>query len=88
MGGHPSFGEILECLESALHVTQDLLKRPDEAEIVLKAQHFPRFAEDTAREIAKETGKRFGRKLPASTEVIIESLSLESIHIHNVQGNS
>lgn len=55
---------------------------------MLKAQHFPRFAEDTAREIAKETGKRFGRKLPASTEVIIESLSLESIHIHNVQGNS
>jgi GTP cyclohydrolase-4 len=83
--GHPSFEEILGCLESALHVTQSLLKRPDEAEIVLKAHRFPQFAEDTAREVAKEAGKRFGRKLPASTEVIIESLSLESIHIHNVR---
>lgn len=84
-GESPSFEEILECLESALHVTQDLLKRPDEAEIVLKAHRFPQFAEDTAREVAKEAGKRFGGKLPASTEVIIESLSLESIHIHNVR---
>jgi GTP cyclohydrolase FolE2 len=31
-----------------------------------------------------EVGKRFGGRFPASTEVIIESLSLESIHIHNV----
>jgi len=29
---------------------------------VLKAHRFPRFAEDTAGEVAKESGKRFGRK--------------------------
>jgi len=81
----PSFEEILECLESTLHVTQDLLKRPDEAEIVLKAHRFPQFAEDVVRETAKEVGKRFVRKLPASTEVFIESLSLESIHAHDVR---
>jgi GTP cyclohydrolase FolE2 len=84
-GESPSFEEILECLESTLHVTQDLLKRPDEAEIVLKAHRFPQFAEDVVREIAKEVGKRFVRKLPDATEVIIESLSLESIHTHNVR---
>ncbi len=87
MEGHgesPSFEEILECLESTLHVTQDLLKRPDEAEIVLKAHRFPQFAEDVVRETAKEVGKKFVRKLPASTEVFIESLSLESIHAHDV----
>jgi len=84
-GESPSFEEILECLEFTLHVTQDLLKRPDEAEIVLKAHRFPQFAEDVVRETAKEVGKRFGGKLPASTEVIIESLSLESIHIHDVR---
>lgn len=84
-GDHPTYGEILECLESTLHVTQDLLKRPDEAEIVLKAHRFPQFAEDVVREIAKEVGKRFVRKLPASTEVTVESLSFESIHIHDVR---
>ena len=84
-GDHPTYGEILECLESTLHITQGLLKRPDEAEIVLKAHRFPQFAEDVVRETAKEVGKRFGSKLPDATEVIIESLSLESIHTHNVR---
>jgi GTP cyclohydrolase I len=83
-GGHPTYEEILECLEATLHVTQGLLKRPDEAEIVLKAHRFPQFAEDAVRETARQVGKRFSKKLPASTEVIIESLSLESIHNHNV----
>ena len=81
---YPDYEELLECLESTLHVTQDLLKRPDEAEIVLKAHRLPQFAEDAVRETAMEVGKRFGGRFPASTEVIIESLSLESIHIHNV----
>ncbi|MBW1670504.1 MAG: GTP cyclohydrolase I FolE2 [Deltaproteobacteria bacterium] len=84
-GDHPTYEEILECLESTLHVTQDLLKRPDEAEIVLKAHRFPQFVEDVAREVAKEVGKRFDGKLPDATEVIVESLSFESIHTHNVR---
>lgn len=83
-GESPSFEELMECLESTLHVTQGLLKRPDEAEIVLKAHRFPQFAEDVVRETAKELGKRFEGKLPDATEVAVESLSLESIHTHNV----
>jgi GTP cyclohydrolase FolE2 len=84
---HPTYEEILQCLESTLHVTQDLLKRPDEAEIVLKAHYYPQFVEDVVREVAREVGKRFDGKLPDATEVIIESLSLESIHNHNVRCN-
>jgi len=82
---HPRYEEILQCLESTLHVTQDLLKRPDEAEIVLKAHCYPQFAEDVVREVAREVGKRFRGKMPDATEVIVESLSLESIHTHNVR---
>ncbi|OPL17395.1 MAG: hypothetical protein AVO38_01500 [delta proteobacterium ML8_D] len=84
-GDHPAYEEILQCLESTLHVTQDLLKRPDEAEIVLKAHCYPQFAEDVVREVAREVGKRFRGKLPETTEIIVESLSLESIHTHNVR---
>ncbi len=80
----PMDDELLSCLEEALHLTQDLLKQPDEAEIVLKSHRFPQFAEDAVRETARAAARRFSPGLPASTGVIIESLSLESIHIHDV----
>jgi len=80
----PCFDDLRICLEAALHVTQDLLKRQDEAEIVLKSHRHPQFAEDAVRETAREVVRRFGDWLPGSAAVIIESLSLESIHIHDV----
>jgi GTP cyclohydrolase-4 len=83
--GSPSYGELLDCLEAALHVTQDLMKRPDEAEMVLKAHREPQFVEDTTRGVAREIGLRFGARLPADARIIIETLSLESIHIHDVR---
>ena len=83
--GRPTYEELLRCLSLALHVTQDLMKRPDEAELVLKAQMIPQFAEDAVRETARMTALMFGPSFPASTPVFIESLSLESIHIHDVR---
>ena len=83
-GSAPSIAEILACLEEALHVTQDLLKRTDEAELVHVSHSLPQFAEDAVREVARRAGERFGKVLPAETLVVIESLSLESIHIHDV----
>ncbi len=80
----PGYDELLNCLEKSLHLTQDLLKRPDEAEIVLKSHLKPQFAEDAVRETAREAGRMFQSKLPNKTGVVIESLSLESIHIHDV----
>ena len=79
-----SYDDLLGCLEEALHVTQDLLKRPDEAEIVLKSHRAPQFAEDAVRETARVVGRKLGGKLAPATRVRIESLSLESIHIHDV----
>ena len=81
-GERPGFHDLLNCLESALHVTQDLLKRPDEAEIVLQAHRSPQFAEDAVRETARAVAEYFD--LPGASRMIIESLSLESIHIHDV----
>jgi len=83
-GNNPTWQNILHCLEQSLHITQDLLKRPDEAEIVLQSHQQPQFAEDAVRETARQTAQLFADILPASNRVIIESLSLESIHIHDV----
>jgi len=84
-GGDLTYEDLLDCLEKGLHVTLGLLKRPDEAEIVLRAHRRPQFAEDVVREAARQVGIAFGGRLPASSGVIIESLSLESIHTHDVR---
>lgn len=84
-GATPGYDELVECLASALHATQDLLKRPDEAEIVLQSHLHPQFAEDAVREVARAAGCSFGARLPPATAVVIESLSQESIHIHDVR---
>ncbi len=83
-GAIPDHNDLLGCLEKSLHLTQDLLKRPDEAEIVLKSHNQPQFAEDAVRETAQAVGMQFQGKLSENTGVLIESLSLESIHIHDV----
>ncbi len=83
-GLSPTIAELLACLEAALHVTQDLLKRTDEAQLVYTSHSLPQFAEDAVREVARQAGERFGRVLPPETLMVIDSLSLESIHIHDV----
>ena len=76
--------ELYTCLENALHLVQDLLKRPDEAETVLNAHANPSFAEDTVREVAACCYKMFNKRVSEKAGMIIESRSLESIHIHDV----
>lgn len=79
-----TYRDLLVCLDDALHITQDLLKRPDEAELVLKAHRRPQFAEDAVRETARSVVLHFGNRLPPETRIQISSISLESIHIHDV----
>ena len=81
----PTYQELVSVLDEALHVSQDLLKRPDETELVLKAHKKPQFAEDTAREVARAVGKKYGSILPHETKIQVNSTSLESIHIHDVE---
>lgn len=82
--GYPGWKDLVKCVKTALHTTNDLLKRNDEAEIVLKSHSAPQFAEDAARETARAAGRILGDKLPEDATVNVESLSLESIHTHNV----
>jgi GTP cyclohydrolase-4 len=81
----PAYQDLTTILETALHISQDLLKRPDETELVLKAHRYPQFAEDTVREVARAAGEKFKDTLDPETRIRIDSLSLESIHIHDVQ---
>jgi len=79
-----TYDDIFKCLSNSLHPTQDLLKRPDEAEIVLKSHETPQFAEDAVRSVAASCARMFGNLLLPESGIRIESLSLESIHSHNV----
>jgi GTP cyclohydrolase FolE2 len=81
----PTYKDLTDILDSALHISQDLLKRPDETELVLKAHKNPQFAEDTVREVARAAGEKFKTALPPETRIKVHSLSLESIHIHDVE---
>jgi len=81
----PTYKDLVSVLNEALHVSQDLLKRPDETELVLKAHNNPQFAEDTVREVARAVGKKYARTLPYETKIQVNSTSLESIHIHDVE---
>jgi len=81
----PKYEVLVDILQEVLHVSQDLLKRPDETELVLKAHRKPQFAEDTVRETARAAGIKLKDILPPETKIRIKTLSLESIHIHDVE---
>ena len=81
----PAYPDLAGILGSVLHLSHDLLKRPDETELVLKAHCCPQFAEDTVREVARAAGEKFRDSLPTETRILVYTLSLESIHLHDVE---
>ncbi len=83
--GGIGFDDLLTCLQSGLHVVQDLLKRPDEAELVMKSHLKPQFAEDAVRSVAEQVFVNLADRLEPDSVIEIESVSLESIHLHNVR---
>ena len=82
--GNLLYDDLFNCLCSSLHITQDLLKRPDEAEMVLNAHNTPQFAEDVVRSVAASCNDMFAERLEKTAEIKIQSESQESIHSHNV----
>lgn len=62
--------------------TYSILKRKEEAELVIKAHSQPKFVEDVVRDILSEVLKRYN-ELPDEVLVIVRSESEESIHKHN-----
>ncbi len=61
-----------------------LLKRNDEARLIIEAFRNPLFVEDIARRAIAEIAREFKDKLPSDTLIEVEAYSLESIHPHNV----
>lgn len=75
--------DLVTIVEASMSApTYELLKRGDEAELVLQAHANPRFVEDVVREVLSRVVKAYGH-LPDDTHVTVKSEAEESIHKHN-----
>jgi GTP cyclohydrolase I/GTP cyclohydrolase-4 len=69
--------------ESMSSEIYELMKRPDEAEVVEKAHRRPRFVEDCVREMIRMAVDEFA-EFGEETFVLARQENLETIHQHNV----
>jgi GTP cyclohydrolase-4 len=75
---------LLEIVESAMSSEiYELMKRPDELEVVEKAHRHPRFVEDCVREMVRMAVERF-EHLGPDAFLLARQENLETIHKHNV----
>jgi GTP cyclohydrolase I/GTP cyclohydrolase-4 len=61
----------------------ELMKRPDEVEVVEKAHRRPRFVEDCVREMIRMATERYA-ELGGEAFISARQENLETIHKHNV----
>src|SRR5215216_4574112 len=77
-------GVLLEIVEASMSSEiYELMKRPDEVEVVEKAHRHPRFVEDCVREMVRMASERFGH-LGDTAFISARQENLETIHKHNV----
>ena len=75
---------LLRIVESSMSSEiYELMKRPDEVEVVERAHMHPRFVEDCVREMVRMAAKEFAR-LGEGAFVAARQENLETIHKHNV----
>jgi len=75
---------LLRIVESAMSSEiYELLKRPDEVEVVEKAHRRPRFVEDCVREMLRAGLETFGH-VQGDAFLMARQENLETIHKHNV----
>jgi GTP cyclohydrolase-4 len=76
--------ELLRIVESSMSSEiYELMKRPDEMAVVVKAHEQPRFVEDCVREMVRQVVEGYP-DLPAGAFVMARQENLETIHRHNV----
>jgi len=76
--------ELLRIVETSMSSEiYELMKRPDEMAVVVKAHEQPRFVEDCVREMIRQVVEGYP-DLPAETFVMARQENLETIHRHNV----
>jgi GTP cyclohydrolase-4 len=75
--------KLVHVIEDSMSAsTVELLKRPDEGEIVRLAVSRPRFAEDSIRYMMRNVVKKFP-ELPNNIRLVFTARSRESIHKHD-----
>lgn len=75
--------DLISIVEGSLSSpTYGILKREDEAKVVLDAHRNPKFVEDVVRDILGKLLERY-QDMPDSVHVTVRSESEESIHKHN-----
>lgn len=76
--------QLLHIVESSMSSEiYELMKRPDEMSVVVKAHENPRFVEDCVREMIRQVVEGYP-DLPDETFVMARQENLETIHRHNV----
>jgi GTP cyclohydrolase-4 len=74
---------IIDIIERSMSTTSfELLKRPDEMEVVANAHANPKFVEDCVRDMAKNVLASFP-ELPEDAIITLKQVNEESIHQHN-----
>ncbi len=75
--------DLIDILERSFSSpTFEILKRSDEAAVVINAHRNPKFVEDVVRDILVKVLEKY-RDLPDEVKVTVRSESEESIHKHN-----
>jgi GTP cyclohydrolase FolE2 len=77
--------DLYNILNDSTHLIFDLLKRPDEHDLVVRALSKPQFTEDVGRDVSFQVCKHFGNSISSDTNIYIESVLHDSIHIHDVR---
>jgi GTP cyclohydrolase IV len=76
--------DLLRIVETSMSSEiYELMKRPDEMSVVVKAHETPRFVEDCVREMIRQVVEGYP-DLPADAFVMARQENLETIHRHNV----
>ena len=76
--------DLLRIVESSMSSEiYELMKRPDEMSVVVKAHETPRFVEDCVREMIRQVVENYP-DLPDDAFVMARQENLETIHRHNV----
>ncbi len=76
--------ELLRLVEASMSSEiYELMKRPDELSVVVKAHEHPRFVEDCVREMVRRVVEGYP-DLPDGAFVMARQENLETIHRHNV----
>jgi len=76
--------QLLHIVESSMSSEiYELMKRPDEMSVVVKAHENPRFVEDCVREMVRQVVEGYP-DLPDEAFVMARQENLETIHRHNV----